>query len=66
MQDPWDRHLVALNRNLQSCSSKRQYTLSHSSIEAEYREVANAVPETSWLWNLLQELHYPLHYATIL
>ncbi|GKB62462.1 putative F-box domain containing protein [Tanacetum coccineum] len=37
-------------------SSKRQYTLSRSSIEAEYRGVANAVVKTSWLRNLLREL----------
>ncbi|GKC48730.1 ribonuclease H-like domain-containing protein [Tanacetum coccineum] len=46
-------------------SSKRQYTLSRSSVEAEYRGVANAIAETSWLRNLLRELHYPLHSATI-
>ncbi|GKA49903.1 ribonuclease H-like domain-containing protein [Tanacetum coccineum] len=36
-----------------------------SSAEAEYRGVANAVAETSWLRNLLRELHSPLHCATI-
>lgn len=48
-----------------SWSSKRQYTLSRSSAEAEYRGVANAVAETSWLRNLLRELHSPLHTTTI-
>ncbi|GKD33221.1 ribonuclease H-like domain-containing protein, partial [Tanacetum coccineum] len=43
----------------------RQSTLSHSSAEAECRGVSNAVADTSWLWNLFRELHYPLHYATI-
>ncbi|GKB50004.1 ribonuclease H-like domain-containing protein [Tanacetum coccineum] len=35
-------------------------TLSRSSAEAEYRTVANAVAETSWIRNLLRELHTPL------
>ncbi|GJX89987.1 ribonuclease H-like domain-containing protein [Tanacetum coccineum] len=39
-------------------------TLSRSSAEAEYREVANAVAETSWIHNLLRELHTPLFTAT--
>ncbi|GKC39741.1 protein root hair defective 3, partial [Tanacetum coccineum] len=39
-------------------SSKRQFTLSRSSAEAEYRGVANAVAETCWLRNLLRELCY--------
>ncbi|GJT22238.1 ribonuclease H-like domain-containing protein [Tanacetum coccineum] len=43
----------------------RQYTLSHSSAEAECRGVSNAVADTSWLRNLFRELHSPLHYATI-
>nr|GEY08191.1 hypothetical protein [Tanacetum cinerariifolium] len=36
-----------------SWSSKRQYTLSLSSKEAEYRGVSNVMAETSWLQNLL-------------
>ncbi|GKC64977.1 ribonuclease H-like domain-containing protein [Tanacetum coccineum] len=43
----------------------QQYTLSHSSTKAEYRGVANAVVETSWLHNIFQELHSPLHSATV-
>ncbi|GKC24852.1 ribonuclease H-like domain-containing protein [Tanacetum coccineum] len=42
-----------------------QFTLSRSSVEAEYRGVANAVAETCWLRNLLRELHTPLATATI-
>ncbi|GJX09187.1 ribonuclease H-like domain-containing protein [Tanacetum coccineum] len=45
--------------------SKRQPTLSHSSAEAEYRGVANAVAETCWLRNLLRELHTSLTFATL-
>nr|GEX83117.1 ribonuclease H-like domain-containing protein [Tanacetum cinerariifolium] len=35
------------------------------SVEAEYRGVANVVAETTWLWNLLRELHSPLSIATL-
>ncbi|GJX86174.1 ribonuclease H-like domain-containing protein [Tanacetum coccineum] len=42
-----------------------QNTLSHSSAEAEYRMVANVVAETSWIRNLLRELHTPLFTATL-
>nr|GEU40699.1 reverse transcriptase domain-containing protein [Tanacetum cinerariifolium] len=39
-------YCVFLGNNLLSWSSKRQPTLSHSSVEAEYHGVANAVTET--------------------
>ncbi|GJZ93396.1 ribonuclease H-like domain-containing protein [Tanacetum coccineum] len=58
-------YCVFLGNNLLSWSSKRQFTLSRSSAEAEYRGVANAVAETCWLRNLLRELHTPLSTATI-
>ncbi|GJW12626.1 ribonuclease H-like domain-containing protein [Tanacetum coccineum] len=53
-------YYVFLVNNLISWSSKRQYTISRSSAEAEYRGVANAVAEKCWLRNLLRELHLPL------
>nr|GEY63818.1 ribonuclease H-like domain-containing protein [Tanacetum cinerariifolium] len=43
----------------------QQPTLSRSSVEAEYRGVANSVTKTCWIWNLLRELHTPLSSATI-
>nr|GEZ27032.1 ribonuclease H-like domain-containing protein [Tanacetum cinerariifolium] len=49
-----------IGNNLLSWSSKRQPTLSRSSVEAEYRGVANVAFETCWLRNLLRELHTPL------
>nr|GFA03379.1 ribonuclease H-like domain-containing protein [Tanacetum cinerariifolium] len=58
-------YCVFLGNNLLSWSSKRQPTLSHSSAEAEYRGVANAVAETCSIRNLLCELHTPLSSATI-
>nr|GFD35401.1 ribonuclease H-like domain-containing protein [Tanacetum cinerariifolium] len=58
-------YCVFLGNNLLSWSFKRQSTLSHSSAEAEYHGVANAVAETCWIWNLHRELHTPLSSATI-
>jgi len=49
-----------LGDNLVSWSSKRQNAVSRSSAEAEYRAVANAIAEVSWLRQLLVELHVPL------
>jgi hypothetical protein len=49
-----------------SWSSKRQTTVSRSSAEAEYRGVANAVAECTWLRQLLGELDSPLTKATII
>ncbi|GKE30628.1 ribonuclease H-like domain-containing protein, partial [Tanacetum coccineum] len=54
-----------LGDNLLTWYSKRQDTLSRFSVEAEYRGVANAVDETSWIRNLLRELHTPLFIATL-
>ena len=58
-------YAVFLGDNLISWSSKRQNTVSRSSAEAEYRAVANAVAEASWLRQLLSELHSPLRRATL-
>nr|GEY08653.1 hypothetical protein [Tanacetum cinerariifolium] len=58
-------YCVILGNNLLSWSTTRQPTLSRSSVEAEYRGVANAVTETCWIRNLLRELHTPLSSATI-
>ncbi|GJT44895.1 ribonuclease H-like domain-containing protein [Tanacetum coccineum] len=58
-------YCVFLRDNLLSWSSKRQYTLSRSSAEAEYRGVANVVAEIAWLHNLLKELHTLLFSTTL-
>ncbi|GJW57411.1 ribonuclease H-like domain-containing protein [Tanacetum coccineum] len=42
-------YCVFLGDNLLSWSAKRQVTLSRSSVEAEYRGVANVVAETAWI-----------------
>ncbi|GJX91676.1 ribonuclease H-like domain-containing protein [Tanacetum coccineum] len=70
MHDHREPHLnamkcVFLGDNLLTWSSKRQDTLSRSSAEAEYRRVANAVAEKSWIRNILRELHTPLFTATL-
>nr|GEV86521.1 ribonuclease H-like domain-containing protein [Tanacetum cinerariifolium] len=58
-------YCVFLGNNLLSWSVKSQTTLSHSSAEAEYRGVANAVAETCWLHNLLREFHTSLSSTTL-
>ncbi|GKA56349.1 ribonuclease H-like domain-containing protein [Tanacetum coccineum] len=58
-------YCVFLGDNLLSWSAKRQVTLSRSSVEAEYRGVANVVAKTAWIHNLLLELNAPLHTATL-
>ena len=58
-------YTVILGDNLVSWSSKRQNTVSRSSAEAEYRAVANAVAEATWLRQLLSELHTPLRKTTL-
>ncbi|GKE28134.1 ribonuclease H-like domain-containing protein [Tanacetum coccineum] len=58
-------YCVFLSDNLLTWSSKRQDTLSRSSVETEYRGVTNAVAKTSWIRNLLRELHTPLFAATL-
>nr|GEV62112.1 ribonuclease H-like domain-containing protein [Tanacetum cinerariifolium] len=58
-------YCIFLSDNLLTWSSKRQDTLSRSSAEAEYRGVGNAVAETSWIHNLLRELHTPLFTVTL-
>ena len=54
---------IFLGDNLISWSSKRQHTVSRSSVEAEYCAVANAVAETCWLRQLLAELLCPIQRA---
>jgi hypothetical protein len=58
-------YVVFLGDNLVSWSSKRQVTVSRSSAKAEYRAVANAVAEATWLRQLLLELQSPLRRATL-
>jgi hypothetical protein len=50
-------YAVFLDANLVSWSSKCQNVVSHSSVEAKYRAVANGVVEACWLRQLHQDLH---------
>nr|GEX81560.1 ribonuclease H-like domain-containing protein [Tanacetum cinerariifolium] len=50
------RYCVFLGDNLLSGSAKYQVTLSRSSVEAEFRSVANVVAETAWIRNMLLNL----------
>ncbi|XP_066385276.1 uncharacterized mitochondrial protein AtMg00810-like [Miscanthus floridulus] len=56
---------VFFGNSLVSWSSKRQNTVSRSSAEAEYRAIANAVLECSWLRHLLGELLCKVSSATV-
>nr|GEY81213.1 ribonuclease H-like domain-containing protein [Tanacetum cinerariifolium] len=58
-------YCVFLGDNLMSWSSKRQQSISRSSVEAEYQGVVNVVAKTAWLRNLLREQHSPLFAATL-
>nr|GEU85480.1 ribonuclease H-like domain-containing protein [Tanacetum cinerariifolium] len=58
-------YCVFLGDNLLAWSSKRQDTLSCFSAKAEYRGVANTVAETSWIRNLVRELHTLFFTATL-
>lgn len=58
-------YCVYLGPNLVSWSSKRQPTVSRSSAEAEYKGVANAVSELTWIRNLLLELGHPISKASV-
>jgi hypothetical protein len=52
-------YAVFLGDNLVSWSAKWQTIVSRSSVEAEYRAVANGVAEATWLRQLLHELQAP-------
>jgi hypothetical protein len=58
-------YVVFFGDNLIYWSSKRQNTVSRFSAEAEYRAIANAVAEATWLRQLLTELHAPMPKKTL-
>jgi hypothetical protein len=58
-------YLVFLDVNLVSWAAKRRPIVSRSSAEVEYRVVANGVVETSWMRQLLHELHSHLQRANL-
>lgn len=52
-------YAIFLGTNLVSWSSRKQPTVSRSSTEAEYKGLANATAELTWIQVLLQELGIP-------
>ncbi|KAH0773323.1 hypothetical protein KY290_010460 [Solanum tuberosum] len=54
-------YILFLGHNPISWSSKKQTTISRSSTESEYSAVANALSETLWVTNLLNELRFLVH-----
>lgn len=55
-----------LGSNLISWCAKKQHTVSRSSTEAEYRAMAHAAAELTWLTYLLQEFLVPLTVTPLL
>ncbi|MBW0556301.1 hypothetical protein O181_096016 [Austropuccinia psidii MF-1] len=47
---------VSINQHLISWRSKKQQTVSHSTMEAEFKFLSNAAKETTWLINLINEI----------
>ncbi|KAM2234356.1 hypothetical protein EV2_013133 [Malus domestica] len=56
---------IYLGSNLVSWSSKKQKTVSRSSSEAEYRQLAYTAAELSWFRSLFRDLHLLLDRPTI-
>jgi hypothetical protein len=56
---------VFLGNNLVSWSAKRQTVISRSSVEVEYRVVANGVAKATWLRQMLHELQTPSSQYTL-
>jgi hypothetical protein len=56
-------YAVYLGANLVLWSAKKQAMVSRSSIESEYRALANATTKIMWIQTLLHELNIPTHSA---
>ncbi|KAM1169726.1 hypothetical protein ACFX19_032002 [Malus domestica] len=51
---------IFLGSSILSWSAKKQPTMAHSSIEAEYRSLANTAAEITWICKLLVDIGYKL------
>ncbi|KAM1137228.1 hypothetical protein ACFX2B_034855 [Malus domestica] len=58
-------YCIYLGPNLVSWSSKKHKTVSRSSAEAEYRQLAYTATELSWLRSFFKDLHLHLSQPTI-
>ncbi|XP_015962327.1 secreted RxLR effector protein 161-like [Arachis duranensis] len=70
-RDPDDRkstngYCIFLGTNLISWTSKKQTVVARSSTEAEYRSMAEAVAELTWIKTMMRELLHPLPEAPML
>uniref|UniRef100_A0A803NN62 Retrovirus-related Pol polyprotein from transposon RE2 n=1 Tax=Cannabis sativa TaxID=3483 RepID=A0A803NN62_CANSA len=59
-------YAMFLGGNLISCSTKKQQVIARSSIESEFRALANAATKIKWIVSLLGELQVTLSQAPIL
>ncbi|KAH9726925.1 hypothetical protein KPL70_008466 [Citrus sinensis] len=59
-------YMFTLGSGTISWCSKRQPTVSLSTTEAEYRAAAMAAQESTWLIQLMNDLHQPVDYAVLL
>jgi hypothetical protein len=59
INDPWSTSgfTIFLRSNLISWSARKQATVSISSMEAEYKSLANATAEVMWVQSILKELN---------
>ncbi|GKC47574.1 RNA-directed DNA polymerase, eukaryota, partial [Tanacetum coccineum] len=57
---------IYLGSNLVSWLARKQWTVSRSSTESEYKALADTVAELTWLESLLQELRVPVKSIPIL
>jgi hypothetical protein len=59
-------YISFLGSNPISWTSKKQRVVARSSIEAEYRALANATSKTMWLSTLFKELAFPIQDSSLL